>query len=50
MAEACFLAAGISLHLIAGYGATVGFLPQEAESPGLSVIYVLHALLVVIFL
>lgn len=48
--EACFLAAGSSLHLLAGYEATMGFLPQEAESPGLAVIYVLRALLVVIFL
>lgn len=48
--EACFLATESSLHLITSNGATVGFLPQDAESPGLAVIYVLCALLVVIFL
>lgn len=43
-------AAGPSLHLIAGDGATVGILPQEAEPPGFTVIFVLRALLVVICL
>lgn len=48
--EVFAVGAGSRLHLTAGCGAAVGFLPQQAEFPGLAVMYALPALFVVIFL